>query len=200
MPEYLCQVRWPYVSNLPRDVMTTNLYFNDRGVTTDPDQLAMDIAEVFDNVWNKFSQELEVRLYDRADSKPRPVKGQALIHSGTRPVAGMPREVALCLSYFADRNLPRNRGRMYLPVSQYQTSTSLGERPGTNIMGAALAMVTLSNQSFPDVGGVDVQWCVYSRADDKFKQVTDAWVDDEWDTVRSRGLKATRRDTAHREG
>jgi hypothetical protein len=37
-------------------------------------------------------------------------------------------------------------------------------------------------------------WVVYSRKTGGDAQVTNVWVDDEWDTVRSRGLRGTVRD------
>jgi hypothetical protein len=56
-----------------------------------------------------------------------------------------------------------------------------------------------------NLGGVDVQWCVYSPTtpgdmSDKFKQVTRGWIDNEWDTQRSRGLRATLRNGWAQEG
>jgi hypothetical protein len=39
-------------------------------------------------------------------------------------------------------------------------------------------------------------WVLRSPTDKAFKPITDVWVDDEWDTMRSRGLRATQRITA----
>jgi hypothetical protein len=46
-----------------------------------------------------------------------------------------------------------------------------------------------------DIGGVNVDWCVWSRLERKARSVTDWWVDNEWDVQRRRGLKATQRKT-----
>jgi hypothetical protein len=40
-----------------------------------------------------------------------------------------------------------------------------------------------------------VAWVVWSRKDQVARPVTNYWCDDEWDTVRSRGLKAVTRQT-----
>ena len=36
-------------------------------------------------------------------------------------------------------------------------------------------------------------WCVASTVDKVGRDVTNAWVDDEWDVIRSRGLRGTTR-------
>jgi hypothetical protein len=41
-----------------------------------------------------------------------------------------------------------------------------------------------------------VQWGVFSRTDSAFYQAETAYVDDEWDVIRSRGGQATTRRTA----
>jgi hypothetical protein len=44
-----------------------------------------------------------------------------------------------------------------------------------------------------DLGGVDVDWVVFSRTDGQARPVTNFWVDNEWDTVRARGLRSDTR-------
>jgi hypothetical protein len=39
-------------------------------------------------------------------------------------------------------------------------------------------------------------WTVFSPTHGTDAQVTDIWADDEWDTIRSRGLKPSSRQTA----
>jgi hypothetical protein len=178
----------------PEDVATNTLYFEDTGATSDPTNLATDLVVLMGNQteFHCGANELECRMYDMDDPEPRPIKGS---HKATiTKAAGGPREVALCISFYAERNIPRQRGRIYLgPLS-----ATLGERPTDAWLNAA---VLLAN-GFADLGGVDVDWCVYSptthqlqggSAVDASKRVSHFWVDDEWDTVRSRGRKPTRR-------
>jgi hypothetical protein len=46
------------------------------------------------------------------------------------------------------------------------------------------------------LGGVDVDWSVHSPTAGTTEKVEHYWCDDEWDTVRSRGLRATTRQQA----
>jgi hypothetical protein len=178
----------------PGDVCTNTLYFEDAGATTDPNNLATDLVVLMgaQTEFHHGANELEARFYDMDDPEPRPVKGQ---HKATiTKVTGAPREVALCLSFYSQRNIPRQRGRIYLgPLS-----ASLGDRPTIAWQNAALLLAA----GFADLGGTDVDWCVYSptshgvsqdSAGDFAMRVSDVWCDDEWDTVRSRGRKATSR-------
>jgi hypothetical protein len=67
-------------------------------------------------------------------------------------------------------------------------------------MAWALGFYATSNASFPDLGGPDWKFGTWSRVKQTFKQSQVAWVDDEWDTQRSRGLRATTRQQSIREG
>ena len=43
------------------------------------------------------------------------------------------------------------------------------------------------------LGGVDVDWSVWSKVDGQARAVTNWWIDDEWDTQRLRGLRGATR-------
>jgi hypothetical protein len=53
---------------------------------------------------------------------------------------------------------------------------------------------------FANLGGSDVDWIVWSRKNHTATKVQNYWVDDEWDTVRSRGLKRSTRQVATTSG
>lgn len=191
MTLYRAQVSAAADSTLPRDRVVNTLYFDDHGVTTDPDGLATDLAEVFNTGWyTRAPHEIDVRFYDLADAEPRPIKGRHIANAGAAPASQLPREVALCLSYYGGRNLPRQRGRIYLFVPGH--TSGLAVRPGATIRADALALAS----AFAGLGGLDVDWVVHSTLGDPSRNVDHAWVDDEWDTVRKRGLRATTRDAA----
>jgi hypothetical protein len=59
-------------------------------------------------------------------------------------------------------------------------------------MTSALAFRTVLNSNMP--GGTFLE--VWSPTQQTGSGVTDFWVDDEWDIIRSRGLKGTTRQTA----
>lgn len=111
------------------------------------------------------------------------------VNSVTPGTSGGPREVCLCLSYYATLNQPRTRGRVYLPNGLINGGAQLGVRPTTTMRSAALAWKGALSTGLP-AGTV---WVVYSRKNDSTAPVTNVWVNDEWDTVRSRGLRETAR-------
>jgi hypothetical protein len=100
-------------------------------------------------ITNWYSSEyptIVIKVYDLAAAKPRPILGQATV-TLPGPAAGtpLPEEVALCLSYYSNRNIPRKRGRIYLgPFS----SNSLGagapgvSRPDTTFLASVAAAGT----------------------------------------------------------
>jgi len=183
----------------PRDVTTNTFYLKNNSPTADePDGLADDIVALWvaRSEFTCGSNEVECRIYDMEDEEPRPILEQ---HKVAIPLAvSGPREVALCLSYYADRNIPRRRGRLYLGPLHATT-----DRPSDAFMNAALGL----GDALAALGGIDIDWVVFSPTDwaahpgddaeDFAHPVSDCWCDDEWDTVRSRGRKSTRRLTRH---
>lgn len=159
----------------------------------DPRQLAQDAAELWSTALLIPSPltRIRCRAYDMADATPREVKGE---HVLTRAPNGVmaPREVACCLSYYADRNLPRQRGRIY--IGPFNTG-AMAMRPD-----AVIGSLQTLAEGISGLGGANVQWVQHHASPIQgepgtFKNVTDYWIDNEWDTVRSRGLKGTSRTT-----
>ncbi len=202
MPRYRALVSTFKSTEQPIDRITNSIYFDDAGLTTDADGLAQDIATLFatyrslPNGWDR----VNVRMYDMAEPTPREIQGE-FTHTATTatPDAVGPREVACCLSFHGDRNLPRSRGRIYIGpwwAAQCQ------ERPGSGV----IADLQVLRQGLADIGGADVNWCVFSptrtgaSSTPVFEQVQGGWVDNEWDTVRSRGLRASARNPYTMEG
>lgn len=192
MTEILCQVSAAGDSALPRDRFVNTLYFLHDDVLAgggpDYNALCNDLAVVYQNQFGgQGTREYDVRMYSNSDAKPRPIKGRKVLNPGSAPGSGCPREVACCLSFYADRNSPRTRGRIYIPAT-FMTSAP-GARPSGTVTGALQNLA----QGFSSLGGVNVDWCVHSKVTGEFHKVTNTWVDDEWDTQRRRGLKATGR-------
>lgn len=183
--------------DLADTAVTNTLHFHHTALLPDEflgwDDLATDICTLFRTYKIAILNRTNVRLYSLDDEKPRPVRGEATQEStGTLADSG-PREVALCLSFYSERNLPRQRGRLYLgPWS----AGTMDLRPPSGNVTQALAL----GDGLTDIGGVDIQWGVYSPTDSEFRQVSHYWVDNEWDTVRSRGLRGTARVTVASEG
>lgn len=181
---------------LARDYIVNTLWFIDANVPGsggDPQGLADDLADIFATQWWGAVGAREVNvdcyLHEPGDPTTGPPVATAQRNKGAAPATNMPRELALCLSFFATTNQPHRRGRIYL--APYGRSP-IGLRPAAGTMGEALAMA----DAFAGLGGIDVDWVVHSTTLDSSAGVTDAWVDDEWDIQRRRGLRPTTRVTS----
>jgi hypothetical protein len=179
-------------TGLPVHHIVNSVFFDDFNLPTNGtnwQSIADDVRNAFNLRTNSSAgYGTEVKVYDMADAEPRPVKALAAWTAHGQPTTQLPgvREVALCLSYFAGRNLPRFRGRLY--IGPWQQS-SMAERPSATAITILRDLAT----RLGGIGGPDVDWQLFSPTRNAYSKITNVWVDDEWDTVRSRGLKATSR-------
>jgi hypothetical protein len=186
MPIFRLQVAWQIDSAFPRDAMVITPHFNDVGITTDADSLCEDLATALE-AWDTTPTQVTVKAYDAQGTPPVFPTGSAIRNEGVIASSNWPREVAVCLSYYSEQNVPRKRGRLYIPIGVMGSANTLRPEGAVRTKVGELAAI------FADLGGPDVDWCVYSRMDDTARSVSHWWVDDEWDTVRSRGMRATTR-------
>jgi len=178
-------------SVLPRDRTVNTFYLNNEGLGTgDADQLAQDAIGAF-QPWYGAEREMRCDVYDARQAPPSFPVGSAVVNTGVAPASVAPREVAICLSYYGERNLPRTRGRMFLGVAT--AGKSVG---GVNINPTFRTQALELGNRIAALGGNDIDWQVYSRVSDAAENVQHMFVDDEWDTIRSRGMIATTRSTA----
>lgn len=134
------------------------------------------------------TREITVTAYDAEGPAPHPPLATKVLNPGAAPGAGGPRELALCLSFYGGENTPRKRGRLYIPL--FVPGIGYGApRPDATARAKVGALVPI----FTGLGGVDVDWCVWSRTNQAAYSVTNWWVDDEWDVQRRRGLKPSTR-------
>lgn len=187
-------------STLPRDKVVNTLYFNHTALEPDDEdleQMCLDLANAYDNWWTGAGvREITVKAYELGGPPPHIPRAEKVINAGLAPSANVPREVAICLSFHDGQNRPRHRGRIYLPVFTCGAVGSirdqLQQRPTSTLRDRVMIMA----DQLKNIGGVDVDWCVYSGLDQAGRKVQYAWVDDEWDTQRRRGLKPTTRTAA----
>lgn len=174
---------------LPRDRYVNTIHF-DRplGMPSDPDQICADLNALFLASWYVSPREITSKLYAVGGPPPHFPEGEATSNPGVAPATNGVREVALCLSYYAERNLPRQRGRLYLPAVSAGLSTG-ATRPSVANMDKALTLA----DGLAAIGGADIDWGVYSPTTQQFRATTNCWVDDEWDIIRSRGLRPSTR-------
>jgi len=133
-----------------------------------------------------------VKVYDLADPHPRPLRATTHYDPTTFDSDSTlaPRNVALCLSFFATRNLPRQRGRIFIgPV----LSSYTGLLPSSILYNMILDL----GHGLFDIGGENVAHVVYSPTGATSHVITDYWVNNQWDTMRSRLEKETTRVRLH---
>ncbi len=135
-----------------------------------------------------------VKVYRLGDAPPRQpfiVPKNLGANSATE---ALPAEVALVCSFYAGRNLPRRRGRIYIGPLQSTdlfTSAQTGTTRPTDVVKRGL--VSSMKRLQASAQGVGLRWCVLSQADANLKDITAGWVDDAVDTQRRRGEGATSR-------
>lgn len=186
MPVWRLQLSWQVDTVAPRDQMVITPHFDDHGVTTDPQNLCEDLVAAVNGI-KLHAGELRCKAYDAQGSVPVYPQGDFVVNKGLTSTWSTPREMAVCLSFYATRNIPRHRGRLYIPAWFAGASTAQ-QRPTLPLVNmGALA------DAFQQLGGPDVDWAVYSRKDDRAYPVTNWWVDNEWDVMRSRGSVSTQR-------
>jgi hypothetical protein len=186
---YRLQCAWQMDTAFPRDQVVITPHFNNTGgilTDSDTDALCEDLATAL-NAWDASNAQITVKAYDAQGTPPVEPVGSAIRNEGAVGSSTMPREIAICLSFYSQQNQPRYRGRLYVPAVIF--SPSMAARPSVTARDKVGTLAAI----FADLGGVDIDWSVYSRVDDTARAVSHWWVDDEWDTVRSRGLRSTTR-------
>lgn len=134
---------------------------------------------------------ISVKIYDVEKPKPNFPMATAVGNAASAPKAlGLMPEAAVCLSFYADHNQPRHRGRLYLPAWFFGNSAALLDKTiSPTLQTAAAAFVT----QFAALGGGNVDWGVWSTRDHAFHKATNYFISNSWATVRSRGLKESNR-------
>jgi hypothetical protein len=182
---FRAQIGFQLDSTLPKDMVCITPHY----VGTDASGLANQLkTNLIANVNVGASTPFVVKIYDAQHAKPNPPLATATNGSGSIASATV-RELALCLSYYATTNAKRRRGRLYIPSAFLGSGATL--RPTTTQQNNALAWKGTLTTSLPS----GTNWVVFSRMDNAAYTVTNVYVNDEWDIVRSRGLRETSRVT-----
>lgn len=186
MTVYKAQIAFDVDTALPRDrmVITPHFFGSDaQGLANALDTNLKGITEV------GATHHYKISIYD-AEKAPPSYPLAVKENTGTPFASGYPRELALCLSYYSTYNRKRTRGRLYLPNFLFPGGAST--RPTAGQITKALAFHMVFVTGLP----ASHNWVVYSPTDKKSMGVTDCWVDDEWDIMRSRGTRSTSRQAA----
>jgi hypothetical protein len=137
----------------------------------------------------------QIRAYQMSDTVPRPIIAQTSYTPGLWATISLnPRQIALCLSYYSERNLPRQRGRVY--IGPFDTTWAEQERPVANEMAAVLDLGRKLNAGALALSPVWLHG-IWSERAGTFYPATDYWCNDIYDTVRRRTPKESTRQRLH---
>jgi hypothetical protein len=186
MAIYRAQISFPVDTTLPADAVSITPHYNGDDAQGLADKLKSNLI-AFAPVGA--TKPFTIRVYDAQKPVPNYPLATAT-QAGTPPTSVVPRELALCLSYYSTWNRPRYRGRLYIP-SVFVTG-AYAKRPSGLQITAALDWRTPLTNGLPS----GMNFAVFSRKNNVSYTVTDFWVDDEWDVMRTRGTKPTTRQTA----
>jgi hypothetical protein len=202
---YKFTVSMPVTDLMPRNRVSNTFHMSHvTGGLGDPDLQAItdDIADLWRVRYGISSYEITAKAYD-TDAVPNYPRATSTINAGEPWICPHPHEVALCLSFAgSNRGNKSERGRLYLMPS-IAAGAAGGvdqERPSLIAQNWALDFYRVPNASLPDLGGVDWKFGVYSKTYKTFTQTKQAWVNDEWDTQRRRGLRENSRLSLARDG
>jgi hypothetical protein len=201
---YKFQVSMPVTDTLPRNRMQN--VFHMEHVTggllaTDLKSMCDAIVGLWQARYSNSSNEVACKAYD-IDAVPNYPRAESIVNAGVAWTMAQPREICCCLSFAgSNKGNRRQRGRIYLEPGISSTTLNTGTlRPSGAVLQWCLDWYTKANASLPDLGGVDWKFGVYSKAGAAFTQSQQAWVNDDWDVQRRRGLRESTRVQATREG
>jgi hypothetical protein len=170
-----------------RDWTTNVLHYS--AATTGPSAIGAAILSAFggtsrvQNTWWKTT----VKVYDMS----LPLHSPPVYTSssnGLHTITPAPRQIALCLSFFSGLNVKGQRGRIYIgpwavsDMSEYATTTEMS------------LLITLAGL-IKNPGGADVIHNIYHPKTGTHSNVSNYFVNNRWDTMRSRLPKETARQT-----
>jgi hypothetical protein len=157
------------------------------------------VSSYFTNKISNTADAHHIKAYDLTTPSPRvPIIDATFSRVAAASATRVPDEVALCLSYQADKvaGTPqsRRRGRIYLgPLNGQAQNAGDGTLPATAFMNAVAARAAaLAGASDTDA---EWTWVVHSAKYGTDATVTNGWVDNAFDTQRRRGQRATARTT-----
>lgn len=192
-------------SGLPRDTFVNTFHFD--GVLANPELASAAVERFYNHEFdaadgplsgfiskyvNRTAGGLKIETYDMSAAPPRTpidtlVTAPVAVNYGT---GSLPFEVALCLSYYATVDADKFRGRIYIGPFALDAST----RPDGGVPVPNSHLINVLKAAAADLkDNADVQWSVFSVKDSALRAITAGWVDNDFDTMRKRGPKATAR-------
>jgi len=201
MPKVLAQCVLPRNNAIPADASVNTFWFNapgDFSGQSTQDAIVASLNAFYLAIGGFISPVVprsgpRVKLYDMIGPPPHPpVEDQPLTIAASSGQA-LPSEVAVCLSLEAailpGLNRARRRGRVFIgPLDGSANQPVSSEpRPGVSVSNAlrdAAQGLKLDMQAL-------APWSIFSRSSGLMVPVDHGWIDNAFDTIRSRGPKAT---------
>lgn len=169
----------------------TEFYNQSAPMPTPSGNAAPGIASYISHVVSRLANACSVRFYNLADAEPRAYverRWQLAGSSGTGTSKELPTEVACCTSFYGTRNMPRQRGRLYIgPFHEGAIEDDATFQRSRPALGLRESIHGSSKRLAMKVGN---KWAVFSPTSGLTHPVTAGWVDDAWDTQRRRGQDA----------
>lgn len=209
MPVIRCQMRLPYFSNIPEDIVTNTYHFFSDGVTPFQDAAAY-LSERLESMYNSIYAgtagapwvnwaNAEVHAYDLSAAPPRiPVITSTPITTPNGTASNIPMEAAICISFqgvvISGQPQARRRGRVFLGAfgngAYTAGTTTTFPRPNQDFVDAIIAEF---EEWLLDTEDAGIQWVVWSPTSSASVPVANGWVDNAIDTQRRRGNVPTAR-------
>jgi hypothetical protein len=167
-------------------------HYSDEGATLNHQAIADALVADF-NSFLGGGNLIHVSIYRDGQPEPNYPIATAASSTGTPITSAAARELALCVSFYSDFNRPRQRGRVYIPLSwihKKNAGSGVGLRPTAQEMTDAKSFMGQFNTT---VKAQNARWCVYSKVANVARVATHYYCDDEWDIQRRRGLVPTTR-------
>lgn len=186
MANYRCQiVSQVLVGDSTADFVSNTLWYS--APTSTPNAIGDAIKTALIAGTLPYAQYLaiDVKVYDHANvPHSPPVYTSHNAGSGTLTLG--PRQVALCLSFYSGLNVRGQRGRIYIGPFAL---TDMHERASSTTL---TAVQTLAN-ALKHPGGADVVHQIHHKKTDTFSNVSNYFVNNRWDSMRSRLNKESSR-------
>jgi len=200
MPILRAQVAMNMVSGILEDRPTNVWHFEGLATSTVAGEINTLLTNFYGAVGSLYPGTVaqnghSLKIYNTEDPEPRAPFYDSTFNLTQAPSGTtLPSEVAMCLSFQADRlsgvNQASRRGRIYFgPIDTVQLDTN--GRPTSAaisvLRGAGNSLLTASQAA------LNSTWIIYSPTTGAGTPVDNGWVDNAFDTQRRRGLVATSR-------
>lgn len=204
MPDTMIQVTGRTVDGLPENFVTNQFCISE----VESSQTAWDAivaafrtfySSIGSNLWGASMAQNGhiIKFYDKPGPTPNYPYYETTFNLTSAPSgAELPSEVALCLSFQGLRvpGFPqaRRRGRVYLGPLKATINSS--GRPASAVRTSLVGFAETLYDAIDAISGTGI-WSVWSSLDGEAVGLHDCWVDDTFDTQRSRGLQRTAKTT-----